>query len=94
MESMPFWEMDPHNELVREGSAFCLAKPGTVYAFYLPSGGEIRVELPENSEYECKWWNAGNSKDSRFEHKQRVDGGDTKFSAPGEGDWALLVTRA
>jgi hypothetical protein len=49
MESLPFWEMEPHNELVEDGHAFCLAKPGAFYGLYLPTGGSVTVNLPPNS---------------------------------------------
>ena len=51
MESLPFWEMEPANDVVQSGKAFCLAKRGEVYALYLPEGGEIEVDLPAGQEF-------------------------------------------
>jgi len=45
METLPFWLMEPHNELVVAGEAFCLARPGKIYALYLYEGGMVRVDL-------------------------------------------------
>ncbi len=42
-----------NNELVGEGRAFCLAKPGHVYALYLPDGGNISVSLSPNLTYDA-----------------------------------------
>lgn len=93
MQSLPFWEMQPHNELVKEGVAFCLAKPSAVYALYLPSGGDVRVELPKNGTYKYVWWNPANGIDGGFEQQGHTGGGIRKFTAPGEGDWALRIVK-
>jgi hypothetical protein len=85
--------MEPHNALVKEGVAFCLAKPGSVYALYLPKGGEVQVELPKDSSYEYAWWNPANGKDGRFEKKARTSGGTQKFTAPTECDWSLRIEK-
>lgn len=93
MESMPFAEMEPHNEVVKEGTAFCLAKPGSVYALYLPTGGTVQLELSENQAYEYAWWNTSNGKDGRFEREGRARGGIVKLTAPDDEDWALRIRR-
>jgi len=93
MESLPFWEMQSHNELVSSGAAFCLAKPDEVYALYLPSGGSVVIELPSNATYDYAWWKPTNGKDGQFEHTGHVDGGKQKLEAPGDGDWAVRITK-
>lgn len=85
MESLPFWEMEPHNEIVTEGTAFCLAKPGEVYALYLPAGGDIDIALQESETYECEWWTPDNGKDGRFERKHRTNGGPPDSLHPPKG---------
>lgn len=91
MESIPFWEMYPKNELVVEGQAFCLAKPDDVYAFYLPQGGKIKVRLSENTHYEAAWWNPSNGWQDKLQETFDCAGGLQKFEAPADGDWALRV---
>jgi hypothetical protein len=91
MESLPFWEMAPHNELVVEGEAFCLARPGAVYALYLPAGGKVTVRLAGDGEYRAEWWNPANGRDGEFEALQRMDGGLVELVAPGDGDWAVRL---
>ena len=93
METLPFWRMDPRNDLVLKGTAFCLAKPGEAYAFYLPAGGEIEVELQDGVEYDVAWWNPANGKDDSLQDKTTRGGGKQKFVAPGKGDWALRVVK-
>lgn len=91
MESLPFWEMQPRNDLIRAGMAFCLAKPGSTYALYLPEGGTVEVELPANASYTCDWWNPANGSNGRFQGARNVTGGAQSFTAPGTGDWALRI---
>lgn len=91
MQSLPFWEMQPLNEVVKEGSAFCLAKPGRAYALYLPTGGSVAVDLASNVTYEAAWWNPANGKDGSFQEKTTVAGGLQHLTAPSDGDWALRI---
>jgi len=93
MESLPFWEMEPSNALVKAGKAFCLAKPGHAYALYLPEGGEIAIELPSVAEYGVAWWNPANGATGQFQGEGRVAGGPQRLAAPGKGDWALRIMR-
>ncbi len=91
MESLPFWEMQPHNELVKDGHAFCLAKPGHVYAFYLPTGGSITVSLAPNVTYDVVWWNPENGNVGSFQNNETIPGGPQRLTAPSDGDWALRI---
>jgi len=93
METLPFWEMEPNNTLVKSGRAFCLAKPGQAYALYLPIGGSVTIELAPRVTYEYAWWNPANGKDGSFQDGGRIDGGTRQFLAPGQGDWALRIAR-
>jgi hypothetical protein len=93
MESLPFWELEPHNELVVDGRAFCLAKPGHVYALYLPTGGNVTITLVPNIKYHIAWWNPANGKDGRFQYTKTLGGGPQRLTSPSEGDWALRIIR-
>jgi hypothetical protein len=93
METLPFWEMTPDNQLVKTGTAFCLAKPGKAYALYLPSGGTVAVDLDPGSIYEFGWWRATNGCDGDFQKTGTVPGGTQRFGAPSDGDWALRVVK-
>jgi hypothetical protein len=93
MESLPFWEMQPHNELVTDGNAFCLAKPGHIYALYLPTGGSITVRIEPDGTYEVAWWNPANGRDGSFQNDETIAGGLQRLTAPGDGDWVLRINR-
>ena len=49
--SFEWWKTEPHDELVTSG-AYCLAKPGEIYAVYLPKGGQVTVKL-DPGRYRC-----------------------------------------
>ena len=91
MESLPFFEMDPHNDLVTSGGAFCLAKPGTAYAVYLPQGGRFSIRLAGGRRYTAGWWNPANGQDGTFQGEQSLPGGSHTFKAPAAGDWAIRI---
>ena len=93
MESLPFWEMDSHDEVVESGTAFSLAKPGEVYALYLPTGGSVTVSLPASHNFEVAWWNPANGRDGSFQNHVQVNGGLQRLTPPADGDWALRILR-
>jgi hypothetical protein len=89
--SFEWWKAEPHDELVAANNgAYCLAKPGEIYAVYLPKGGTATVRL-EPGTYSARWFNAftGEIVDLPI-----VSGGSwTSPAAPGWLDWALLLVR-
>lgn len=95
MESLPFWEMEPANDIVKSGKAFCLAKGGEVYAVYLPEGGRITLDLPADREFLVEWWSPTQGRSGKFAHSSRISGGHSVLASPGDGDWAarVIVTR-
>ena len=91
MESLPFAEMQPHNDLITNGQAFCLAQPGKAYAVYLPQGGSFSIRLAEGKNYTAAWWNPANGKNGDFEKEHAVAGGHHTFQAPTAGDWGVRI---
>ena len=91
MESLPFWEMEPANEIIKEGQAFCLARRGEVYALYLPAGGEVIVNVPVGRDCAVSWWNPTQGRDGRFTQESRLSGGQQTLTAPATGDWAARI---
>ncbi|MHB8897554.1 MAG: DUF5060 domain-containing protein [Thermoguttaceae bacterium] len=93
MESLPFWQMDPANDLVRAGQAFCLAKAGEVYALYLPQGGTIELDLPAGRHYRVAWWDPAQGRSGNLAHQSQIEGGRQTLTAPGPGDWAAQIVQ-
>jgi hypothetical protein len=92
MELLPFWEMHAHNELVKQGRGFCLAKSGEAYALYLPTGGSVSLTLPKGT-YKVSWWNPANGRGGKLEREGTIEGGTVRLAAPTAGDWAVRILR-
>jgi hypothetical protein len=90
MESVPYWEMNPHNELVVERGSFCLANPGKEYVIYVESGGAVTADLSAASgSLSVKWLNP---RTGELTSVGAVKGGGPQiFTSPltSEGDWVL-----
>jgi hypothetical protein len=87
-ETVPFYLLGSRQDLVSGG--FCLAKPGTAYLVYLPSGGPVDVAV-DGGPYEVTWVNAQETSDRRA-GGQTSDG--RRLIAPDEGDdWLLQLVR-
>jgi hypothetical protein len=70
--------------------AYCLAKPGEIYAVYLPKAGDVSIKL-EPGKYEAKWFNAFTGETVPL---PPVEGPVwTSPKAPGWLDWALLLQK-
>ena len=93
LESLPFWQMQPRNDLVVEGQAFCLASPPEVYALYLPHGGPITVRLASGTRYHVEWWNPAQGKEGRFRNRTLIAGGMCRLTPPEKGDWAVRLLK-
>jgi hypothetical protein len=89
--SFDWWKTEPHDELVNQGN-YCLAEPGAVYAVYLPRGGSATIRLLPGR-YSATLWNAATGKRTGLA-PFRAASSWTSPTAPGSGDWALLVRRS
>jgi hypothetical protein len=55
---LPFTEMHHHDELTVANDDYCFAKPGRVYAIYLPAGGTTQLDLGKSSgTFAVQWFN-------------------------------------
>jgi len=102
--SFEWWKTEPHDELVSNG-VYCLAKPGEIYAVYLPQRpicgnaeafehqkqcGDITIKL-EPGTYEAHWFSAFTGEQIPL---PPVEGRAwTLPKTPGWLDWALLLQR-
>ncbi len=84
-----WWKTDPHDDLVNAGNE-CVARPGEIYAVYLPHGGAATVRLP-SGRYEGVWFNPLTGEKTPA---TAASGQSWNSSAPsGSHDWALLLQR-
>jgi Putative collagen-binding domain of a collagenase len=96
---LPFTEMEPRDAAVTRRGAWCLAKPGEVYAVYLPEGGSTELDLgAEPGVYDVYWLDPRTGGDLQRGAVARVNApGVHALGAPpsqGDRDWAVLVRRA
>jgi len=89
--SFDWWDTEPHDELVNNGN-YCLAKPGEIYAVYLPHGGNVTVRL-QPGQYGATWWGAATGRQIALPSFNVTGPSWTSPAAPGTGDWALLLRR-
>ncbi len=87
--SFEWWKTDPHDELVNNG-AYCLAKPGEIYAIYLPKEGNVTIHL-EPGMYAAHWFSASTGEILPL---PPVNGPEwTSPHPPDRLDWALLLLK-
>lgn len=92
IESLPFYRMQPVNGLIAGGDGYLFARPGLVYAAYLPAGGQIAIDLSTTgSIFDVEWFNP---RSGGTQAAGETSGGATRsFTAPDNGDWVLLLNR-
>jgi Domain of unknown function (DUF5060) len=86
-----WWTTEPHDELVNNGN-YCLAKPGELYAIYLPHGGNVTVQ-PQPGKYKGVWWNAVTGQTTNLPQLKVATASWTSPEVDTSNDWALLLTR-
>jgi len=91
---LPFTEMSPDDSLVSRG--WCLARPGQVYAVYLPKGGTTKLKLSDGS-YSVLWYNPRTGGELQKGSVAEVTGpGKVSLGkAPQDSnkDWAVLIKK-
>lgn len=93
---LPFTEMVHHDELTADEDAYCLAKPGEVYAVYDPAGGDIELELADGT-YSIQWYDPRNGGSLRKGSVPTIEGPGVKSlgNPPSDAgkDWVVLVKK-
>jgi hypothetical protein len=57
-DHLPFAKMSHHNELTSAADDYCFARPGQVYAIYLPTGGTTDLDLGQApGPFQVRWFN-------------------------------------
>jgi hypothetical protein len=91
---LPFDEMSSADDLVSTPGVFCLARPGHVYALYIPSGGEASLWLPD-ARYGLRWYDPRHGGDLQAGGEAAVTGGGYRTirrpPADPSRDWVALI---
>ncbi len=96
---LPFWEMEPADQLTADTLSFCLAKEGEVYAIFLPAGLQTTtLDLGEHDgKFSVQWFDPRNGGDlvsgtlPLLEAKGAVPVGLPP--AEEDKDWVVLVSK-
>ncbi len=92
IERLPYWEMEPRNDLVT--GAFCLANAGEVYLVYNQASGSFMIDLSDASAqdvFDVEWVNPVSGE--RHSGGTVNGGASRSLTAPFSGDAALVVER-
>jgi hypothetical protein len=93
---LPFTEMSHHDELTLAKDDYCFAKPGEIYAIYLPAGGSTHLDLGNNSTgFSVQWYNPRAGGPLRTGSVAEVKGsGSVAIGHPPQDsnkDWVALI---
>ncbi|KPL13185.1 hypothetical protein AMJ85_00025 [candidate division BRC1 bacterium SM23_51] len=97
-EHLPFTEMSHHDELTTAKDDYCLARPGQIYAIYLPGGGTTHIDLGEDAAaFTVKWYNPRMGGPLRTGTVTEVDGpSSAAIGHPpqdADKDWVALIRK-
>jgi hypothetical protein len=95
---LPFTEMRPHDALTSAKSDYCFAKPGQIYAVYLPQGGTTHLDLGDaTATFSVRWYNPRLGGPLRIGSVREVTGpGSVAIGHPPrdpDQDWVTLIEK-
>jgi hypothetical protein len=93
---LPFWQMAPADTLITAEKAYCFAKPGQIYAVYLPNGGTTNLDLGDSpATFTVKWYDPRTGGELQTGKKTDITGpGSVAIGQPPTNpgkDWAALI---
>ncbi len=98
-EHLPFWKMEPADELTEDVFSYCLAEKGSIYAVYLPMDlTVVSLDLSHTQgPFEVKWFNPRNGGELQNGNVTRVTAGERVSSGnpPSdlEKDWVVIFKK-
>lgn len=97
-QHLAFTDMEPRDDLVSGGDAWCLANEGIAYAVYLPDGDTVSLDLGTITEtFHVRWYDPQAGGELLTSGVTTVSGpGSVSLGAPPFGanrDWAVRVKR-
>ena len=95
---LPVQDMHHADQLTPAKDDYVLARPGQVYAVYLPEGGSTTLDLSQaTGRFEVKWYDPRAGGELQDGSVRTIDGGGSRSlgKAPSDtsSDWAVLVRK-
>jgi hypothetical protein len=95
-EYLPFTEMSHYDELTSAKNDYCFAKPGHIYAVYLPAGGTTNLDVDSNlATFTVQWYNPRSGGPLRTGTIRTISGpGSVAIGHPPQDnnkDWVVLI---
>ncbi len=96
--NLPFTKMEHHDELTSAENDYCFARPGQLYAVYLPSGGTTDLDLGNTTEtFRIRWFDPREGGPMQMGSLASISGpGRFNIGQPPrhtDKDWVALVER-
>jgi hypothetical protein len=97
---LPFTEMEGHDELIPVGDGYCFARPGQIYAIYLPIGGTTNLDLGNNAgPFTIQWYNprtgglmqAGSVSEITGPGLVSIGSPPVETASSADADWVALI---
>ena len=95
---IPFWEMEPNDDLTAGDHTYCLAKEGTIYVIYAETNAaKVQLNLGDSEKlFEIKWYDprSGGDLQQGSVSAVKVTNGLVKLGVPPSApqkDWVILV---
>ena len=90
LEALPFPEMQPCNQLLKNPGNLCFGASGNSYLVYLPEGGNEQLDLSLSAGTFARYW--FNPRNGEIQEDGLIQGGQLlSFTAPEQDDWVLLL---
>jgi hypothetical protein len=95
-EHLPFATMVSRDDLLTGATGYCFARPGEIYAVYLPTTGTAMLDLGESDHtYDVLWFDPRHGGALQQGHVTNIAGpGNQSLGSPPDhspGDWVALV---
>lgn len=93
---VPFWEMQPANDLMPENSGYCFAKKDSCYVLYLKDPRDGKLDLSGTSgKFDIFWYDVREGGKLQYGTRRQADGGEFcdlgKPPVKRSSDWVVLV---
>ncbi|WP_010177135.1 Kelch repeat-containing protein [Aquimarina agarilytica] len=99
---IPYWEMQPNHKLINTKGAYCLQKPGEVYAIYLPEVINSTINLSNiKANFDVLWYHPLTGGNLQQGSIKKITGGTIrkigtppkKLNSTSNKDWVVLLNR-